>query len=61
MFNLPDNDHWHLLNLLKLVIAASEPQSSALWIPAVRRFGQARDDGDFGLKLSAIAARLSYS
>jgi len=41
---------WHLLKLLELVIAAPEPQSSALWMPAVRRFGQARDDDDFGLK-----------
>ena len=41
---------WHLLKFLEFVIAASEPQSSALWMPAVRRFGQARDDDDFGLK-----------
>jgi len=44
------SEQWHLLKLLELVIAASEPQSSALWIPAVRRFGQARDADDFGLK-----------
>jgi len=67
MRNFPDSDQWHLLKLLKLVIAASEPirrtaQSSALWMSAVRRFGlvmpdliRYRDDDDFGLKLSTIA------